>query len=206
MQSFWEEACVTKGEYREWAYAFYQLRRELSKQDALRETITVVAAPTLAGEKPATIMTFSAYGNNTLQTWHDACFSITEQIELSFIKLFENDCRAQVMFYDENAMEVLLYEEQNIRYLSNLGYDRFDLDSVLQQLILRFQNGCPDEIGLFLGIPLPEIKEYIARSGKDCLFCGYWKVYKDPQGACVCFQKYDQCKIGQIQRVLETYC
>ena len=69
-------------------------------------------------------------------------------------------------------------------------------------LILRqhlMQSGTfPHEIGIFLGYPLADVKGFIINHGHNCLCCGDWKVYSDPENAVKTFRRYCKCK--QIYR------
>jgi len=52
----------------------------------------------------------------------------------------------------------------------------------------------PHEIGAFLGYPVEDIRGFISNSGKNCLLCGYWKVYANAEKAQRTFNKYDRCR------------
>ena len=52
----------------------------------------------------------------------------------------------------------------------------------------------PHEIGLFLGYPVQDVLQYVATGGIGCLFCGYWKVYAEPEKARLLFSRYNECK------------
>lgn len=39
----------------------------------------------------------------------------------------------------------------------------------------------PHEIGLFLGYPVEDVKGFIENKGENCVKCGAWKVYCNPE-------------------------
>ena len=85
-------------------------------------------------------------------------------------------------------------------FLSSFGYTSKNAIDAL--LILRqhlMQSGTfPHEIGIFLGYPLADVKGFIINHGHNCLCCGDWKVYSDPENAVKTFRRYCKCK--QIYR------
>lgn len=72
-----------------------------------------------------------------------------------------------------------------------------DLTALLRHLERRlvFSDGSfPHEIGLFLGYPPKDVSSFIRCGGKNCRFCGYWKVYHDTEAAKRAFTHYDRCR------------
>ncbi|MPN31536.1 hypothetical protein SDC9_179010 [bioreactor metagenome] len=60
---------------------------------------------------------------------------------------------------------------------------------------------CPHELGIFLGFPLEDVKEFITNPYKECLLCGYWKVYHNKEKALKTFKYYDEAKV-EISNIL----
>jgi hypothetical protein len=58
----------------------------------------------------------------------------------------------------------------------------------------KYQVGCPHEIGIFLGIPLPDVLGFIRNRGKKALVSGCWKVYHDPASKLALFSRYQEAK------------
>lgn len=77
----------------------------------------------------------------------------------------------------------------------NIGYDdELKLNSILKTLRERCINlTCPHELGLFLGIPLNDVIDFI-ESKKKCVFNGYWKVYSNVDRSIQIFNEYDRVK------------
>ena len=71
------------------------------------------------------------------------------------------------------------------------------LSFVLRQHLMQ-SDTFPHEIGIFLGYPLADVKGFIINHGHNCLCCGDWKVYSDPENAVKTFRRYCKCK--QIYR------
>ena len=85
-------------------------------------------------------------------------------------------------------------------FLSSFGYtsqNAIDALLVLRQHLMQ-SDTFPHEIGIFLGYPLADVKGFIINHGHNCLCCGDWKVYSDPENAVKTFRRYCKCK--QIYR------
>lgn len=69
------------------------------------------------------------------------------------------------------------------------------LEGQVQFLMQRLSDyDCfPHEIGLFLGFPVDDVKEFIRHEGRDCIACGYWKVYFNKNKALSTFRQFRIC-------------
>ena len=61
---------------------------------------------------------------------------------------------------------------------------------------------CPHELGIFLGFPLNDVKDFMNCKDKKCLSCGYWLVYNNLQEAQEIFSKYDKVKAHTVNYIL----
>ena len=85
-----------------------------------------------------------------------------------------------ILLYREDLLQAVLDEPVAREILGAAGYGEFTVGAALEKLRERFSCAlCPDEIGVFLGYPLMDVKSYIEKGGKDPLYSGYWKVYHD---------------------------
>ena len=94
--------------------------------------------------------------------------------------------------------------KENKKFLLQLGYcDKEDLDEYLIILKRRYKEfNCPHELGVFLGFPLNDVKDFMGCKEKKCLSCGYWLVYNDLQEAKKVFSKYDKVKEHTVNYIL----
>lgn len=60
----------------------------------------------------------------------------------------------------------------------------------------------PHEMGIFLGYPLEDVREFMLRGGKDSLYTGYWKVYADVEQAKETFRTYDTAKESAVMEYM----
>ena len=67
------------------------------------------------------------------------------------------------------------------RFLQGCGYESGSIEYVFEVLERRYAaSGCPPEIGIFLGIPLKDVKGFMGLSSLENTKCGMWRVYGNP--------------------------
>ena len=154
-------------------------------------------APTLAGMKPGSIFCFNhsplEVSRQKVCQWNKqlAPFGLTVQI------LLERPSSSSVIVfvYRHDRLEQMLSDDAYQRFLAEAGYERTNLDGLLEQLSyrLRTQPEFPHEIGVFLGYPLRDVIGFIENHGRNFTCCGFWKSYGDPAEMQVCFACYRRC-------------
>ena len=154
-------------------------------------------APTLAGMKPGSIFCFNhsplEVSRQKVCQWNKqlAPFGLTVQI------LLERPGSGSVIVfvYRHDCLEQMLSDDAYQRFLAEAGYERTNLDGLLEQLSyrLRTQPEFPHEIGVFLGYPLRDVIGFIENHGRNFTCCGFWKSYGDPAEMQACFACYRRC-------------
>lgn len=154
-------------------------------------------APTLAGMKPGSIFCFNhsplEVSRQKVCQWNKqlAPFGLTVQI------LLERPSSSSVIVfvYRHNRLEQMLSDDAYQSFLAQAGYERTNLDDLLEQLAqrLRTQPEFPHEIGVFLGYPLRDVIGFIENHGRNFTCCGFWKSYGNPAEMQVCFACYRRC-------------
>ena len=154
-------------------------------------------APTLAGMKPGSIFCFNhsplEVSRQKVCQWNKqlAPFGLTVQILLER----PGSSSVIVFVYRHDRLEQMLSDDAYQRFLAEAGYERTNLDGLLEQLAyrLRTQPEFPHEIGVFLGYPLRDVIGFIENHGRNFTCCGFWKSYGDPAEMQVCFACYRRC-------------
>lgn len=154
-------------------------------------------APTLAGMKPGSIFCFNhsplEVSRQKVCQWNKqlAPFGLTVQILLER----PGSSSVIVFVYRHNRLEQMLSDDAYQSFLAEAGYERTNLDGLLEQLSyrLRTQPEFPHEIGVFLGYPLRDVIGFIENHGRNFTCCGFWKSYGDPAEMQVCFACYRRC-------------
>ena len=154
-------------------------------------------APTLAGMKPGSIFCFN---HSPLEVSRQKVCQWNKQLEpfgLTVQILLERPGSSSVIVfvYRHNRLEQMLSDDAYQSFLAQAGYERTNLDDLLEQLAqrLRTQPEFPHEIGVFLGYPLRDVIGFIENHGRNFTCCGFWKSYGDPAEMQVCFACYRRC-------------
>lgn len=154
-------------------------------------------APTLAGMKPGSIFCFN---HSPLEVSRQKVCQWNKQLEpfgLTVQILLERPGSGSVIVfvYRHNRLEQMLSDDAYQSFLAKAGYERTNLDGLLEQLAqrLRTQPEFPHEIGVFLGYPLQDVIGFIENHGRNFTCCGFWKSYGDPAEMQVCFACYRRC-------------
>lgn len=154
-------------------------------------------APTLAGMKPGSIFCFN---HSPLEVSRQKVCQWNKQLEpfgLTVQILLERPGSSSVIVfvYRRDRLEQMLSDDAYQSFLAEAGYERTNLDGLLEQLSyrLRTQPEFPHEIGVFLGYPLQDVIGFIENHGRNFTCCGFWKSYGDPAEMQVCFACYRRC-------------
>ena len=154
-------------------------------------------APTLAGMKPGSIFCFN---HSPLEVSRQKVCQWNKQLEpfgLTVQILLERPGSSSVIVfvYRRDRLEQMLSDDAYQSFLAEAGYERTNLDGLLEQLSyrLRTQPEFPHEIGVFLGYPLRDVIGFIENHGRNFTCCGFWKSYGDPAEMQVCFACYRRC-------------
>ena len=152
-------------------------------------------APTLAGLKSANLFRYR---------YRDADTVLAELSEVNRL-LNERGVYVEALCWESNAVLVYAYRrshlerelqgEQAREILSRYGYPLGELEGSLAFLKKRLKGyTCfPHEIGIFLGYPPEDVKGFIENRGKNCQYCGLWKVYGNAQERRKLFCKLQKC-------------
>ena len=153
------------------------------------------SAPTLLGVKCANLISidqtdFNMYELERFLKAHPAF----AHLSVRFLCKCKN--RVLLYVYQKDLLEMWFSEKKVAKILSDFGYaSAATIDEKLD--ILEKRISCerfPHEIGIFLGYPVDDVLGFIKNQGKNCLFCGFWKVYSDPVKARHTFDKYVYCR------------
>ena len=123
--------------------------------------------------------------------------------------LTRNSDRITFFLYDELALARHVNSHLNAEFLRLHGYEDLSLPHVFREVSRRYasyKNGTasfPHELGVLLGYPLHDVIGFMEHGGKNCLFCGYWKVYSQPEQKAYLFRSFDRARehfLSSLQR------
>ena len=160
------------------------------------------SAPTLLGVKCANLISFDRNENTITEYLYESQAKLSEN-GLTAIQLCRCRKRSLVYIYNEKMLTAWLSMPKVQQFLSEYGYTcDMSIGQKLRRLSGRISCGSfPHEIGAFLGYPIEDIRGFISNCGKNCLLCGYWKVYKNAEKAQQTFKNYDRCRETLFDRL-----
>ena len=161
----------------------------------LEQQIIEYCAPTLAALKTGNL--FSCQCSIVedlvfeLQTLNESLNAKGVFLEM----LFHREGRALIYAYRPDRLKKDLAAERVQKLLAAYGYTFSSVDACLGRLKTRLcQCPCfPHEIGVFLGYPVDDVIGFIRHSGRDCKYCGLWKVYCNEAQAQKTFAAFRKC-------------
>lgn len=130
--------------------------------------------------------------------YNDSIYKEIEELNklypsLCFYILKKENDMVLILIYRKKVLEKKLFENENILFLKQLGYDTTSVEKMLLCLKDKMtKDEFPHEIGVFLGYDLSDIKSFI--NGNKCLYVGYWKVYSNLEEKMKLFNKYTKCR------------
>lgn len=114
-----------------------------------------------------------------------------------------------VFLYRSRDLKKHLSKPKVLFFLKEYGYEGRDFKEDIGRLkdrVERFyerDKTFPHEIGVWLGYPLEDVRGFIENQGKNCLCCGYWKVYSNVARARRIFQSFDRAKDDAMRELME---
>ena len=166
-----------------------------AERRSIDSCLALHSAPTLLGVKCANLISFDLREEAIAEYLQEFKARLSEN-GLTAIQLCR--CRKRTLVYicNEKMLTAWLGMPQVRQFLSEYGYTcDMSVEQKLRRLSRRISCGSfPHEIGAFLGYPVEDIRGFISNSGRNCLLCGYWKVYGNAEKARRTFRTYDRCR------------
>lgn len=183
---------------------FYKSLSKMEERECIEKFLIYNASLVISGVKPSATVTIKKDNDNLYDKWIKYGIDFLKIIDISYINLRETNNALIILIYNENKLKNYIFEKENKKFLLQLGYcDKEDLDEYLIILKRRYKEfNCPHELGVFLGFPLNDVKDFMGCKEKKCLSCGYWLVYNDLQEAKKVFSKYDKVKEHTVNYIL----
>lgn len=184
---------------------FYKKLNSFEGKEYIENFLVYSLSLVITGVKPAATVNFKKNGENLYDKWVTYGRDFIREIDLDFIELRESNEAVIVMIFNEESLKENLFKESHMEFLTALGYSKNgDLWDYLTTLETRYDlYKCPHELGLFLGIPIEDVKDFMECTSKKCLMCGYWKVFNNHKKAQIIFNHYDRIKEHTVQHMLK---
>ncbi|MGI5962266.1 MAG: DUF3793 family protein [Lawsonibacter sp.] len=173
------------------------------KQIQFEQTLAWHCAPSLAGVKPADLVTLNP------KTLHPGLLEqyifMLAQRGIRLQQLGRYRERTLLLVYRPEPLTAWLRQAQVVEMLHQMGYP---VDGGVPALLSHLQERLkskefPHEIGLFLGYPPADVEGFLQNGGQNSKLCGPWKVYGDVEQAQRLFSAFHRCRttlFGQIKQ------
>ncbi len=181
---------------------FYNKIKGLDDKTYLKYSLKYQLAPVIMAFKPG--MTINLPREKYEADWPIYSKYIEEELGIKSAVL-RNSPKSIILFFYRNCLiEELLQNEEVQSFLKPFGYETTNVEVAVKYLQKRYEvEHCPHELGIFLGIHLKDVQDYILYPEKECLLCSYWKVYNNVEQAKNIFASFDAAKVKMLNTLLE---
>lgn len=142
--------------------------------------LALQCAPVISGIKISNLLTIPVKSLRELSV-------VLKKTELSFRILYPGRERLVILIFREAKLREYLAREEVMAFIYKSGYETSDISKIFPVFVKRYvrymelKQDFPHELGLFLGYPIEDVEGFIKENGKNYLYSGYWKVYKDTE-------------------------
>lgn len=167
---------------------------------SIKGNIALQCSLVLSGIKPSNLLIYSNHC--------EGC--ISEELKntgAEHMKLYTGKNDSVSIIFNREKLEKSLLDEENRKFIKQYGYEDFSVNSVIEKLAGRyteFKEGraeFPHEMGIVLGYPLEYVSGFIENNGKNYLYSGYWKVYKNAEEKIQLFKIYKDIKKYFVEQI-----
>ncbi|MEW9124002.1 MAG: DUF3793 family protein [Thermotaleaceae bacterium] len=140
-----------------------------------------ILGPVLMGVKPAEILSFSSKGEGNQRKVEIIHRIFSNHTKIRYQKISYRDICTKFIFYHPEALDRVLKESRNQRFLQSIGYHRlYSREMYLRILEEKIAGGeIPDEIGIFLGYPLKDVIGFMGHPSLRLTKINGWRIYGD---------------------------
>lgn len=191
--------------YKKYLLKFYEKISNYNDYDYLEAVLRLNVAPTMSKLKIGTMVNVTNGSRNLKSVWDIYINKLLNRINLNYIELRESRNSILLLFYNDDLLNDRLKSNNIKEFLVEFGYEKdFTLFESLSFLKSRFEKlkCCPNEVGIFLGYPLDDVKDFNCHNNK-CKVTGYWQCYNNEKYALKAFKSYDTEKLKVIEEVLK---
>ncbi|MBR1821455.1 MAG: DUF3793 family protein [Clostridia bacterium] len=168
----------------------------------LEQALITHGAPTLARLKTGNLFNLACPDADCLAEEIVCLTPVLREKGVELTVLREKDGRYLLYLYRVQALEAALSDADTRQFLRAYGYPAgCSASEAVERLRRRLgeSDEFPHEIGVFLGYPLSDIRGFICNEGRNCLCCGCWKVYSEPERALKLFARYRKCTEAYVR-------
>ena len=167
--------------------------------------------PTLLRKKPSSLIRVNIRNSEFKDRLLQSINSVIGKFDCDYYILYENTSALNLLIFHRELLRCLLATKEIRKFFITLGYELKLNDILLLLSSLRIKLGqyyenrssdvsihslieFPHEIGIILGYPIQDVRDFIKYQGKNYILCGCWKVYHNAEDAVKIFEDYKQIR------------
>lgn len=164
--------------------------------------LALQCAPVISGIKISNLLTIPARNLRELS-------GILKKTNLSFRILYPGRERLVILIYREASLKEYLERDEVRAFIYGCNYDTSEINKIFPIFVKRYmrymelKQDFPHELGLFLGYPIEDVEGFIENNGKNFLYSGYWKIYKDAEIKIQLFKNYERVQTEMVRCLYE---
>ena len=161
-------------------------------------------APVITGIKISNLLIVSSCDEDAVRT-------ILKRTGIIHYRLLRQDNKTTFLIFRIHQLAAYLQDPDVQCILKANDYEDLSLGGILRTFQCRYETymnhgeGFPHEIGLLLGYPIEDVTGFIEQRGKNYLYSGYWKVYRDVTAKKRIFAQYENAKEDLILLLANGY-
>ena len=161
-------------------------------------------APVITGIKISNLLIVSSCDEEVVRM-------IFKRTGIIHYRLLRQDNKTTFLLFRIPQLAAYLQDSDVQSILKESGYEDLSLGGILRTFQCRYETymnqgeGFPHEIGLLLGYPIEDVIGFIEQKGKNYLYSGYWKVYRDVPAKKRIFAQYENAKEELILLLASGY-
>ena len=161
-------------------------------------------APIITGIKVSNLLIVSSKDEGTVRV-------ILRKTGIIHYRLLRQNNKTTFLLFRIPGLTKHLQDPKVQLVLKESGYRDFSLGGILRTFQGRYETymnkgeGFPHEIGILLGYPIEDVVGFMEQKGKNFLYSGYWKVYKDVPLKKQIFEQYENAKETLILLLASGY-
>ena len=164
--------------------------------------------PTLLKMKPSTILNIQKRQEKAEVFFHLLQREIAH-FGCEYEYILETKTSHIILIYQAEMLQSQLENKDCENILASFGYylGERKIEDALIRLKERYhrymmeRKDFPDEIGIFFGYPIEDVKAYIENNGKNYKRCGFWKVYCNVERAEQTFHVFRCVREAAVQAI-----
>lgn len=151
--------------------------------------LALQCAPLITGLKVSNLLIISKGNEEVVKR-------ILNRTGISYYRFIQIRTKTTFLLFRRNELEEFLSDEKVKNVFRKAGYKSLQIGKILRTFSLRYEaymqgDKCfPHEMGLLLGYPVEDVVGFVENNGKNFLYSGYWKVYKNQKAKVKLFDKF----------------